>query len=632
MGQDLSVNGNVDICNTLNVLNALTRLSDLSAYNVEISSGLIYNTTIGLTNPADASFAYVTVGNDLAVSGRSDFNSDVSINNGSSLTVANNISGGSTLHIGGRADFNSDVSLNTSLTVANNIHTSRILITSSVTDISNGANIQGDISAGGNLDISNNAIIGGDLTVKGQNLYLSNATTSDTFDSSYSYIYGGNTIVIDPLAQGDTSGTVIIEGGLTVKGTTTTINSTTLDISDTNITLASSLPSTTLINMLRPGIDISNLISFSVIRDTEQLYNTEASFQSLVGAQSDISNLKWKTNLGIYASSDISASSGTIDTNLNVGSLLTSNTLQVNTNNLVVNSTNVSTNLPLSVTGDISSNSYLYVQNYIHNIGDVSLVGSRFTITQTDVSMSQNVFMGQDLSVNRNVDICNTLTVLNNKTTLSDLSALTVQIFDGSINSTEIGLTTPADASFNYVTISDELYVGSDVKTLNNNAIITNTYSAFKLPEISFVKEDKFVHSSSLDNSGDKWYDLSDSGFKLDYTNGQSLLSRHSFVKIDVKLNFVASNEAEQFISFRLMEGSVPIKHDLSLGSVFGIGSRGIYQSSFLHAPDKTNPVYSLQFFVQRGVDETIDISSGVIIDPSSTYFYAQELYRPISP
>ena len=34
MGQDLSVNGNVDICNTLNVLNGLTTLSDLSALTV----------------------------------------------------------------------------------------------------------------------------------------------------------------------------------------------------------------------------------------------------------------------------------------------------------------------------------------------------------------------------------------------------------------------------------------------------------------------------------------------------------------------------------------------------------------------------------------------------------------------
>ena len=620
MGQDLSVSNTVDICNTLNVLNGLTRLLELSASTVEISGGSINNTTIGLTNPADASFNYVTVANDLFVLGRSDFERDVSIN-GASLTVANNISGGATLHIGGRADFYNDVSINNnkSLTVANNIHTSRILITSSVTDISTSANIQGDISAGGALNIEQGATIGGDLRVKGQNLYLSNATTSDTFDSSYSYIYGGNTIVIDPLALGDASGTVVIAGDFTVRGTTTTINSTKLDVSDVNIKLASNFTGDITDGTIKPGIDISDIVTLSVRKD------------HAITGKAAINTIKWKSNLGIYTESDISALSGSIDTSFVVGTLLKSNTLQVNTNNLVVDSTNdkVSTNLSLSVTKDISTNSYLYVQDYIHNIGDVSLVNNNFTITPSEVSMNPNVFMGKDLSVSNNVDICNTLTVLNGLTTLSDLSALTVQIFDGSINSTEIGLTVAADASFNYVTILDELYVGSNVKTLNNNAIITNTYSAFKLPEQPFVKEDKFVHSSSLDNSGDKWYDLSADGFKLDYTNGQSLLSSNSFVKIDVKLNYVASNEAEQFISFKLMEGSNEVKHDLSLGSVFGIGSRGIYQSSFLHQPNKLNPVYSLQFWVDRGVDQTIDISSGVIIDPSSTYFYAQELYQP---
>ena len=184
----------------------MTRLLELSASTVEISGGSINNTTIGLTNPEDASFAYVTVSNDLVVLGRSDFNSDVSIIS-SSLTVDNDISGGGKLHIGGKADFYNDVSINSSsLTVDNNIHTSRIFITSSVTDISTSAYIQGDISAGGKLDINGNATIGGDLTVKGPNLYLSNATTSDTFDSSCSYIYGANTIIIDPLAVGDASG------------------------------------------------------------------------------------------------------------------------------------------------------------------------------------------------------------------------------------------------------------------------------------------------------------------------------------------------------------------------------------------------------------------------------------------
>ena len=63
---------------------------------------------------------------------------------------------------------------------------------------------------------------------------------SDTGDANaISVIEGNQTIWIDPApAAGDAGGTVVIKGNLQVDGTTTTLNSTTLDIDDLNITLA----------------------------------------------------------------------------------------------------------------------------------------------------------------------------------------------------------------------------------------------------------------------------------------------------------------------------------------------------------------------------------------------------------
>ena len=49
------------------------------------------------------------------------------------------------------------------------------------------------------------------------------------------YAHGGNWI---PLVNSDSNGDVVIDGSLTVNGTTTTINSTTLDVDDLNITVA----------------------------------------------------------------------------------------------------------------------------------------------------------------------------------------------------------------------------------------------------------------------------------------------------------------------------------------------------------------------------------------------------------
>lgn len=54
---------------------------------------------------------------------------------------------------------------------------------------------------------------------------------------STGYLSGPATFTIDPAGIGDNTGTVVIAGNLQVDGTTTTVNSTVLDIADLNITL-----------------------------------------------------------------------------------------------------------------------------------------------------------------------------------------------------------------------------------------------------------------------------------------------------------------------------------------------------------------------------------------------------------
>ena len=51
------------------------------------------------------------------------------------------------------------------------------------------------------------------------------------------YLRGPATFTIDPAAHNNDTGLVIIAGDLTVNGTTTAVNSTTLDVADKNITL-----------------------------------------------------------------------------------------------------------------------------------------------------------------------------------------------------------------------------------------------------------------------------------------------------------------------------------------------------------------------------------------------------------
>jgi hypothetical protein len=117
------------------------------------------------------------------------------------------------------------------------------------------------LQAGANLDLSSKSTT--DLA-EGTNLYYTDtradaritaASITDLSDADQSvqttdnvtfanitatgYIAGPATFTIDPAAVGDATGTVVILGDLQVDGTTTTINSTTLDVDDLNITVAS---------------------------------------------------------------------------------------------------------------------------------------------------------------------------------------------------------------------------------------------------------------------------------------------------------------------------------------------------------------------------------------------------------
>jgi len=74
------------------------------------------------------------------------------------------------------------------------------------------------------------------LTTSGAGVTVTGIITATTghFDS----VTGPSTITIDPAAIGDNTGTVVIKGDLQVDGTTTTVNSTTLTVTDKNIEIA----------------------------------------------------------------------------------------------------------------------------------------------------------------------------------------------------------------------------------------------------------------------------------------------------------------------------------------------------------------------------------------------------------
>jgi hypothetical protein len=90
-------------------------------------------------------------------------------------------------------------------------------------------------------DVNITSVSENDLLVYKTNRWVNTKSIGDLSAANVTlsgYLRGPATFVIDPAAYGDETGLVQILGDLRVDGTTTTINSTTISVSDKNITLA----------------------------------------------------------------------------------------------------------------------------------------------------------------------------------------------------------------------------------------------------------------------------------------------------------------------------------------------------------------------------------------------------------
>ncbi len=93
--------------------------------------------------------------------------------------------------------------------------------------------VRAHFSGGTGVTITNGTVAIGQPVSTSSSVTFANTTLTGV-------LYGPSQFVIDPAAQGDNTGEVIILGDLTVQGTTTTINSTTVEVEDKSIVLAKS--------------------------------------------------------------------------------------------------------------------------------------------------------------------------------------------------------------------------------------------------------------------------------------------------------------------------------------------------------------------------------------------------------
>ena len=129
----------------------------------------------------------------------------------------------------------------------------------------------------------------------------SNVTFNDT--TLTGVLYGPSQFVIDPAAYGDITGEVIILGDLTVQGTTTTIDSTVIEIEDKNILLAKSASNSLQADGAGITIGGSNAnILYAALTDS---WNPNRTVKGVNGTESSPTySFSSDPGLGLYRSAD----------------------------------------------------------------------------------------------------------------------------------------------------------------------------------------------------------------------------------------------------------------------------------------------------------------------------------------
>jgi hypothetical protein len=175
---------------------------------------------------------------------------------------------------------------------------------------------------GGNLDLNSNDITGtGDINITG-GMTLTGA------------INGPSTFTIDPAGHGDNTGTVIIAGNLQVDGTTTTINSQTLDVADLNITVASGAADAASADGAGLTVDGANATLTYVAAGDKWVFNKPVDVTTLTATTADINGGTIDgTVIGGSTAAAISGTTGQFGTSLNVDGTVTADGLTVDGNN-----------------------------------------------------------------------------------------------------------------------------------------------------------------------------------------------------------------------------------------------------------------------------------------------------------
>ena len=266
---------------------------------------------------------------------------------------------------------------------------------------------------------------------------------------------------------------------------------------------------------------------------------------------------------------------------------------------------------------DGSNSSTQDASGYVIIMGDLIVRGNTTTIHSTNIDIS-------DVLLTIASGSTNALKSNNAGIRLGDGYALL--LYDSSINvwKTNIGL----DIS-GLLSLNGGINYSGNVLPLNNSSQLPVTWNTFALKTTSL--------QASIGDSSNTWIDASASGYVL----SKVVLSKNSYIKIEFKVNYVSSPEADQTLSFRTLKSITGIDgsynntvfSDLSLGSNMGVTLNNVYYGTFidnLANATLTNSTvsYKLEFMRNCPNGDSISTAFG-IVESSGNYISLQELYQP---
>ena len=212
---------------------------------------------------------------------------------------------------------------------------------------------------------------------------------------------------------------------------------------------------------------------------------------------------------------------------------------------------------------------------------------------------------------NIGMDISGDLNVLSNLTVTGNLSV------------------TSAVTNSSKITANAGIDFSANILPLNNWSQNPVTWNTFALVKSNL--------GSALATTANDWEPITN------YEISKVVLSNYSFIRMEFKVNFVSSTEADQSLGFRVERNVAEeptwttVFTDPSLGSNMGIGFMDVYNGTFIDnlagVELMSNKTVTYRLLQRRNLNTTIDnaISTafGVVGGPDvGNYIFLQELYR----